>query len=56
MSRALVALKERHDALLVAIVQGIDDYVLNPPMDRVLQADDRLLVISSYARVDAAPR
>ncbi|MEQ1787499.1 MAG: NAD-binding protein [Acidimicrobiales bacterium] len=49
---ALAALKERHDALLVAIVQGIDDYSLNPPMDRVLEADDKLLVISSYLRVD----
>lgn len=53
VSTALVALKERHDALMVAIVQGIDDYVLNPPMDRVLGADEKLLVISSYVRVDA---
>jgi voltage-gated potassium channel len=56
VSAALVALKERHDALLVAIIQGIDDYVLNPPMDRVLQADEKLLVISSYVRVDAERR
>ena len=48
--------KERHDALLVAIIHGIDDYVLNPPMDRVLQADEKLLLISSYVRVTAEGR
>jgi voltage-gated potassium channel len=53
VSAALVALKERHDALLVAIVRGLDDYELNPPMDRLLDADERLLVICSYVRVDA---
>jgi voltage-gated potassium channel len=52
VSTALVELKERHDALLVAIVQGIDDYILNPPMSRVLVAGDKLLVISSYIRLD----
>jgi voltage-gated potassium channel len=52
VSTALVALKERHDALLVAIVRGIDDYILNPPMDRMLAADEKLLVISSYIRLD----
>jgi voltage-gated potassium channel len=54
VSEALVALKERQDALLVGIVRGIDDYHLNPPMHRTLAVDDRLLVISSYVRVDAA--
>ena len=51
VSDALAVLKERDDALLVAIIQGIDDYVLNPPMARVLEAGEHLLVISSYARV-----
>jgi K+/H+ antiporter YhaU regulatory subunit KhtT len=51
VSEALMVLKQEHDALLVAIVRGIDDYVLNPPMDRSLAADDHLLVISSYVRV-----
>jgi K+/H+ antiporter YhaU regulatory subunit KhtT len=50
---ALIVLKERHDALLVAIVRGMDDYALNPPMDRVLDAGEKLLVISAYIRVDA---
>ena len=54
VSDALVALKERQDALMVGIVRGMDDYHLNPPMDRTLTADDRLLVISSYVSVDAA--
>jgi len=53
VSAALVALKERFDALLVGIVRGMDDYVLNPPMDRALAADERLLVISSFTRIDA---
>jgi voltage-gated potassium channel len=53
VSEALAALKERHDALLVAIVQGIDDYLLNPPMDRTLAADEHLLVIASYLSVDS---
>ena len=50
VSDALVALKREHDALLVAVVLGIDDYVLNPPLDRALSADEQLLVISSYMR------
>ncbi|HWI03587.1 MAG TPA: NAD-binding protein [Acidimicrobiales bacterium] len=53
VSAALVALKEQQDALLVAIVQGMDDYHLNPPMDRVLLAGDKLLVISNLVRLDA---
>jgi Trk K+ transport system NAD-binding subunit len=53
VSEALVALKERQDALLVAIVKGIDDYHLNPPMDRILEPGDKLLVISSLVRLDA---
>jgi voltage-gated potassium channel len=53
VSTALVTLKERQDALLVAIVQGMDDYHLNPPMDRILLADDKLLVISNLVRLDA---
>ncbi len=53
VSAALLALKERHDALLVGIVRGMDDYVLNPPMDRALAADERLLVISSFIAVNA---
>lgn len=53
VSTALVALKERQDALLVAIVQGMDDYHLNPPMDRILAAGDKLLVISNLVRLDA---
>jgi voltage-gated potassium channel len=54
VSTALVALKERQDALLVGIVRGIDDYLLNPPMTQTLAADDHLLVISSFVRMDAA--
>jgi voltage-gated potassium channel len=54
VSEALVALKERHDALLVAIVQGMDDYHLNPPMDRRLEAGEHLLVISSFVKVSRA--
>lgn len=53
VSAALVALKERYDALLVGIIEGIDGYVLNPPMTRPLAADEKLLVISSYLRIDA---
>jgi voltage-gated potassium channel len=54
VSEALVSLKERQDALLVGIVRGIDDYLLNPPMTQNLAADDHLLVISSFVRMDAA--
>ena len=54
VSDALLSLKHEHDALLVAIVVGIDDYVLNPPVDRVLAADEHLLVISSYVRTGVA--
>jgi hypothetical protein len=53
VSAALLALKDRHDALLVAIVRGVDDYLLNPPMARELAADEKLLVIASYLRVDS---
>ncbi len=53
VSAALVALKERHDALLVAIVRGIDDYILNPPMSQTLEAGEKLLVISSYIKLEA---
>jgi voltage-gated potassium channel len=53
VSEALIALKQREDALLVAIVQGMDDYCLNPPMDRRLETDEQLLVISSYVRMSA---
>jgi hypothetical protein len=35
-------------------VRGIDDYELNPPMDRALAAGEHLLVISSYLRIGAA--
>jgi voltage-gated potassium channel len=45
---ALATLKKRSDALLVGIIKGIDDYHLNPRSDRVLEADDRLLVISQF--------
>jgi len=31
----------------------MDDYHLNPPMDRILAAGDKLLVISSLVRLDA---
>jgi voltage-gated potassium channel len=51
---ALISLKREHDALLVAIVAGIDDYLLNPPIDRVLDAEEQLLVISAYVRVSVA--
>ena len=34
----------------MAIVRGIDDYLLNPPIDRALAADEHLLVISSFVR------
>ena len=54
VSEALIALKEQQDALLVGIVRGVDDYHLNPAIDRVLEADDRLLVISSYVKVGAS--
>jgi voltage-gated potassium channel len=54
VSEALVVLKQRFDALLVALVRGIDDYVLNPPMDRTLAADEQLLVICSYVRSSEA--
>jgi len=54
VSEALVTLKERQDALLVGIVRGIDDYLLNPPMTQTLAADEHLLVISSFVRMDAA--
>ena len=53
VSDALVTLKRERDALLVAIVVGIDDYALNPPLDRVLQEQEHLLVISSYVRIGA---
>ncbi len=53
VAAALVALKQRYDALLVGIVRGMDDYILNPPMDRPLAADERLLVISSFIGIDA---
>jgi len=52
VSAALIVLKERHDALLVAIVRGVDDYILNPSMTRTLEADEKLLVIASYLKVD----
>ena len=55
VSEALVALKERpRRAAGGASSQGIDDYLLNPPMDRALAADEHLLVISSYVRVARA--
>lgn len=54
VSEALVALKEQRDALLVAVVRGMDDYHLNPPMDRVLAGEEELLVISSYAKTSRA--
>jgi voltage-gated potassium channel len=54
VAEALVTLKQQRDALLVAIVRGMDDYHLNPPMDRVLAADEQLLVISSYVRTTRA--
>jgi len=38
----------------VAIVAGIDDYLLNPPIDRVLDAEEQLLVISAYVRLSVA--
>ena len=53
VSEALLSLKQREEALLVAIVRGIDDYLLNPPMDRTLAADEHLLVISSFVRMGA---
>ncbi len=53
VSTALVALKERYDALMVGVVRGMDDYILNPPMDRPLLAEEQLLVISSYIDVGA---
>jgi voltage-gated potassium channel len=54
VAEAILTLKHRHDALLVAIVRGIDDYQLNPPMDRTLAPDEHLLVIASYMRVGSA--
>ena len=53
VSAALVALKERYDALLVAIVRGVDGYQVNPPMTQVLAPDDKLLVISSFVQAEA---
>jgi voltage-gated potassium channel len=53
VSQALVTLKERDESLLVAIVRGMDDYELNPPVDRVLTPDESLLVISSYVKMGA---
>jgi Trk K+ transport system NAD-binding subunit len=52
VSAALVTLKDRHDALLVAIIRGVDDYILNPAMTRELADDEHLLVIASYLKVD----
>src|SRR5436190_6740 len=54
VSEALVILKGRQDALLVGIVRGIDDYLLNPPIAQTLAADEQLLVISSFVSMDAA--
>jgi voltage-gated potassium channel len=42
---AMLQLKERYDCLPVAVGNG-RDYATNPPLDRVLQAGERLLVIS----------
>ena len=53
VAEVLLALKERQDALLVAIVLGIDDYELNPALDRTLAAGEDLLVISSFVKVQA---
>jgi voltage-gated potassium channel len=50
---ALTTLKKRSDALLVGIVRGMDDYHLNPEIDRLLEADDSLLVISQFIQADA---
>lgn len=52
VAEAIVALKDRHDALLVGIIEGVDSYVLNPPSDRALAAGEKLLVIAEYLRVD----
>ncbi len=44
---ALVPLKQRFNALLVAILTVESHYLLNPPADRTLQAGEELLVIAS---------
>jgi voltage-gated potassium channel len=43
---ALVPLKERQNATLVAVLTSDGQYVLNPPGDRVFNASEELLVIS----------
>jgi voltage-gated potassium channel len=50
---AITTLKRRSDALLVGIVRGMDDYHLNPEIDRVLEAEDQLLVISQFIQENA---
>ncbi|MCU1354145.1 MAG: hypothetical protein JWM05_3354 [Acidimicrobiales bacterium] len=51
---ALRPVKERYDALLVGFVGTDDRFVLNPPNERILGADDVLLVITSNADALAA--
>jgi len=52
VSQALIELKEKQEALLVGLVEGMDTYTLNPPMDLRLSASHKLLVISAYVNVD----
>jgi voltage-gated potassium channel len=52
VSQALLTLKERQEALLVGLVEGMDQYTLNPPMDLRLSASYKLLVISAYVNVE----
>jgi Trk K+ transport system NAD-binding subunit len=42
---AILQLKERYDCLPVAVGNG-NEYATNPPLDRVLEESERLLVIS----------
>jgi len=44
---ALTYLKDRHDCLLVALAPTDGGYIVNPPADTVINADERLLVIAT---------
>jgi voltage-gated potassium channel len=53
---ALLPVKEQYDALLVGLVNHGDHYELNPKGDRVLTADDVMLVIADHVNGNGATR
>ncbi|MFN2545215.1 MAG: TrkA family potassium uptake protein [Actinomycetota bacterium] len=46
---ALRELKERYDCVVMALAEQEGDYAINPPADRIVEAGNRLLVISRAA-------